>query len=135
MSFESIKAASLEALEDSGAKEEVIDLLSSNKDLFTDEAKGYLQAVVSTFTGDQYDPEKYAEMVVLMDDEQFVAEIRATAAEIDSIRAAVGAKKKFLEDLKVVASAVARQAIIAGLSTYVGPAAGPIVDYLLPGGS
>jgi polyhydroxyalkanoate synthesis regulator phasin len=135
LSFESIKDAALDALEDSGAKNEVIDLLSSNKDLFIDEAKGYLQAVVSTFSEDQHSPEKYAEMVAIMDDEQLVAEVQATTAEIQGIRATVDAKKKFLKDLKSVASAAARQAIIVGLSTYVGPAAGPIVNYLLPGGA
>lgn len=135
LSFENIKDAALDALEDSGAKDEVVGILKSNKDLFVDEAKGYLKAIVSTFKGDQYDPEKYAEMIAIMDDEQLVAEVQATAAEIAGIRATVDAKKKFCEDLKTVASAVARKAIVAGLSAYVGPAAGPIANFLIPGGA
>lgn len=135
LSFDAVKDAALDALEDSGAKDEVLGILDANKSLFVDEAKGYLKAVVSTFgLGDEpYDAAKYAEFVATLDDEQLVAEVRATAAEIAGIRAKVDAKKKFLEDLKTVASEVARKAIVAGLSAYVGPAAGPIADFLIPG--
>jgi len=134
INFEQIKDAALESLEDSGAKEEVVAILMSNRELFVSEAKGYLKALVSTFTGDEYDPQKYAEMIAIMDDEQLIAEIQATAADIAGIRASVDAKKKFCEDLVNVTSTVVRQALVAGLTAYTGPAAGPIVSFLLPNG-
>jgi len=130
ISFEGVKDAALEALEDANAKEELLRLMSDNKGVFVDEAKGYLKAIVATFKGDKYDPATYAEFIAALDDEQLVAEAAATADEIDGLVASYNAKKKFLKDLKTTASFVARKAIVAGLSMYVGPAAGPIAGFL-----
>ena len=128
--FEGVKNAALDALEDANAKEELLGVLNDNKDVFIDEAKGYLKAVVATFTGDKYDPAKYAEFIDALSDEQLVAETGATADEIDGLVASYNAKKKFIEDLKTTVSFVARKAIVAGLTAYVGPAAGPIASLI-----
>ncbi len=128
--FNGIKNAALDALEDANAKEELLGVLNDNKDVFVDEAKGYLKAVVSTFTGDKYDPAKYAEFIAALSDEQLVAEVAATADEIDGLVASYNAKQKFIEDLKSTVSFVARKAIVAGLTAYVGPAAGPIAGFI-----
>lgn len=128
--FEGVKDAALDALEDANAKEELLGVLNDNKDVFVDEAKGYLKAVVATFKGDKYDPAKYAEFIAALSDEQLIAEAAATADEIDGLVASYNAKKKFLEDLKTTVSFVARKAIVAGLTAYVGPAAGPIAGFL-----
>ncbi len=128
--FNGVKDAALDALEDANAKEELLGVLNEHKGVFVNEAKGYLTAVVSTFNGDKYDPAKYAEFIDALSDEQLVAEAGATANEIDGLVASYNAKKKFLEDLKTTVSFVARKAIVAGLSTYVGPAAGPIASFI-----
>ncbi len=130
INFEGIKDAALEALEDSNAKEELLGLLEANKDVFVEEGRGYLKAIVATFTGDKYDPAKYAEFIAALDDDQLVAEAAATADEIDGLVARYSAKKKFLEDLKSTASFIVRKAIVAGLTAYTGPAAGPIAGFL-----
>jgi hypothetical protein len=128
--FDGVKDVALEALEDANAKEELLGVLNEHKGVFVDEAKGYLQAVVSTFKGDKYDPAKYAEFIDALSDEQLVAEAGATADEIDGLVASYNAKKKFIEDLKTTVSFVARKAIVAGLTAYVGPAAGPIASLI-----
>ena len=130
MDFDGVKDAALNALEDANAKEELLGVLTEHKGVFVDEARGYLKAIVSTFTGDKYDPEKYAEFIDALSDEQLVAEASATADDIDGLVASYNAKKKFLEDLKTTVSFVARKAIVAGLTAYVGPAAGPIAGFL-----
>lgn len=128
--FAGVKEAALDALEDANAKEELLGVLNDNKDVFVDEAKGYLKAIVATFKGDKYDPAKYAEFIAALSDEQLIAEAAATADDIDGLVASYNAKKKFLEDLKTTVSFVARKAIVAGLTAYVGPAAGPIAGFL-----
>ncbi len=128
--FAGVKDAALDALEDANAKEELLGVLNDNKDVFVDEAKGYLKAIVATFKGDKYDPAKYAEFIAALSDEQLIAEAAATADEIDGLVASYNAKKKFLEDLKTTVSFVARKAIVAGLTAYVGPAAGPIASFI-----
>ncbi len=128
--FNGVKDVALEALEDANAKEELLGVLNEHKGVFVDEATGYLQAVVSTFKGDKYDPAKYAEFIAALSDEQLVAEAAATADEIDGLVASYNAKKKFIEDLKTTVSFVARKAIVAGLTAYVGPAAGPIASLI-----
>lgn len=128
--FDGIKDAALDALEDANAKDELLDVLKDNKDVFVDEAKGYLKAVVATFKGDKYNPEKYAEFIAALSDEQLIAEAAATADEIDGLVASYNAKKKFIQDLKTTVSFVVRKAIVAGLTAYVGPAAGPIAGFL-----
>jgi len=128
--FDSIKEAAKEALEDAGYKEELDELLDEYKDLFVDEAKGYLKAVVSTFKGDDYDPDKYAEFVATLDDDQLIAEAAATADEIAGLVATFNKKKQFLDDLKGSASTVARKALVAGLASFVGPVAGPLSGLL-----
>ncbi len=128
--FEGIKDAALDALEDSNAKEELLEVLKNNKGVFVEEGRVYLKAIVSTFTGDEYDPAKYAEFIARLDDDQLVAEAAATADEIDGLVARYNAKKKFLEDLKTTVSFVVRKAIVAGLTAYLGPAAGPIAGFL-----
>jgi hypothetical protein len=133
MSYEEVKEKALEVLEGSDAKEEALALLKKHKDVFVGEAKGYLRAMISTFTGGEYDPEKYAEFVATLDDQQLVDEVAATASEISGLVASYTAKKDFLSDMKTVASVVVRKAIVAGLSAYVGPAAGPIANFLIPG--
>jgi len=130
INFEGIKDAALDALEDSNAKEELLNLLKDNKEIFVEEGRGYLKAIVATFTGDKYDPEKYAEFIAALEDDQLVAEAAATANEIDGLVARYNAKKKFLEDLKSTASFIVRKAIVAGLTAYTGPAAGPIAGFL-----
>jgi len=130
LSFDGVKDAALDALEDANAKEELLSVLNDNKEVFVDEARGYLKAIVATFSGDKYDPEKYSEFIAALDDEQLVAEAAATADEIDGLVASYNAKKKFLKDLKTTASFIARKAIVAGLTAYVGPAAGPIAGFL-----
>jgi hypothetical protein len=128
--FDGIKNAALNALEDANAKEELLDVLKDHKGVFVEEGRGYLKAIVATFTGNQYNPEKYAEFISTLDDEQLVAEAAATANELDGLVARYNAKKKFLEDLKTTVSFVVRKAIIAGLTAYTGPAAGPIAGLL-----
>jgi hypothetical protein len=128
--FNGVKDAALDALEDANAKEELLGVLDEHKGVFVNEAKGYLSAIVTTFKGDKYDPAKYAEFIDALSDEQLVAEAAATADEIDGLVASYNAKKKFIEDLKSTVSFVARKAIVAGLSAYVGPAAGPIASII-----
>ncbi len=128
--FEGVKNAALEALEDANAKEELLGVLNEHKGVFVDEAQGYLKAVVATFTGDKYDPVKYSEFIDALSDKQLVAEAAATANEIDGLVASYNAKKKFLEDLKTTVSFIVRKAIVAGLTVYTGPAAGPIAAFL-----
>ena len=128
--FDGVKEAALDALEDANAKEELLAVLNEHKGVFVNEGKGYLSAVVATFKGDKYDPAKYAEFIDALSDEQLVAEAGATADEIDGLVASYNAKKKFIEDLKTTVSFVARKAIVAGLTAYVGPAAGPIAGFL-----
>lgn len=130
LDFDGLKEAAKEALEDSGYKEELETLLDEYKDLFVDEAKGYLKGVVATFKGDEYDPEKYAQFVATLDDDQLIAEAAATADEIAGLVATYTKKKQFLEDLKSSASTVARKALVAGLTAYVGPAVGPLAGLL-----
>jgi hypothetical protein len=128
--FAGVKKAALNALEDANAKEELLAVLNDNKGVFVEEGRGYLKAIVATFTGNKYDPAKYAEFIAALDDEQLVAEAAATANEIDGLVARYNAKKKFLSDLKTTASFIVRKAIVAGLTAYVGPAAGPIAGFL-----
>lgn len=128
--FDSIKEAAKDALEDAGYKDELDALLDEYKDLFVDEAKGYLKAVVSTFKGNDYDPEKYAEFIATLDDDQLIAEAAGTADEIAGLVATYNKKKQFLKDLKGSASTVARKALVAGLVSFVGPAAGPLSGLL-----
>lgn len=128
--FAGVKEAALEALEDANAKEELLAVLDANKGVFVEEGRGYLKAIVATFTGNQYDPAKYSEFIAALDDEQLVAEAAATANEIDGLVARYNAKKKFLEDLKTTVSFIVRKAIVAGLTAYTGPAAGPIAMFL-----
>ena len=126
INFEEMKDAALGALEDANAKEELLDLLEKNKDVLIGEGKGYLRAIVAVFTSEQYDPEKYAEFVEALDDEQLTAEVNATADELDGLVVSYGKKKKFIEDLTETVSFVVRKALVAALSVYTGPAAGPI---------
>ena len=130
MDFEGVKEAALNALEDANAKEELLAVLDEHRGVLLNEGKGYLSAVVATFSGDKYDPVKYAEFIDALTDEQLVAEAGATANEIDGLVASYNAKKAFIEDLKTTVSFIARKAIVAGLSTYVGPAAGPIASII-----
>ena len=128
--FDGVKNAALEALDDANAKDELLGVLEEHKGVFVDEGKSYLKAIVSTFKGDKYDPDKYADFIAALSDEQLVAEAAATADEIDGLVASYNAKKKFIEDLKSTVSFVARKAIVAGLTAYVGPAAGPIASII-----
>ena len=130
ITFDGVKNAALDALVDVNAKEELLGVLNDNKAVFVDEAKGYLKAIVSTFTGDKYDAEKYAQFIDILSDEQLVAEASATADEIDGLAAKYNAKKKFLKDLKTTVSLVARKAIVSALSTHVGSAADPVAEIL-----
>lgn len=130
MSYEEIKEKALEILEESDAKEEALALLKKHKAVFVDEAKGYLRAMVATFTSGEYDPEKYAEFVVALDDQQLVDEVALTASEISGLAASYAAKKDLLSDMKDVASVVGRKAVMAVLSAYAGSASGPIADFL-----
>jgi len=128
--FDSIKEAAKEALEDAGYQDELDDLLDEYKDLFVDEAKGYLKAIVSTFKGDDYDPKKYAEFITTLDDDQLIAEAGSTADDIAGFVATYNKKKQFVKDLKGSASSVARKALVAGLASFVGPVAGPLSGLL-----
>lgn len=128
--FDAIKDAALDALTDDSAKDELLAVLDDNKDVLINEGKGYLKAIVATFTGDEYDPEKYAEFIAALSDEQLVAQAAATADEIDGLVASYQKKLKFVEDLKTTVSFVVRKAIVAGLTAYTGPAAGPIAGFL-----
>ena len=128
--FDSIKEAAKEALEDAGYQDELDDLLDEYKDLFVDEAKGYLKAIVSTFKGDDYDPKKYAEFITTLDDDQLIAEAGSTADDIAGLVATYNKKRQFVKDLKGSASSVARKALVAGLASFVGPVAGPLSGLL-----
>lgn len=128
--FDSIKEAAKEALEDAGYQDELDDLLDEYKDLFVDEAKGYLKAIVSTFKGDDYDPKKYAEFISTLDDDQLIAEAGSTADDIAGLVATYNKKRQFVKDLKGSASSVARKALVAGLASFVGPVAGPLAGLL-----
>ena len=130
ITFDGVKNAALDALADANAKEELLGVLNENKAVFVDEAKGFLKAIVSTFTGDKYDPEKYAKFITLLSDEQLVAEASATADEVDGLVAKYTAKARFLEQLKTTVSLVVRKAIVAGLATHVGSAADPVAEIL-----
>ena len=128
--FDSIKEAAKEALEDAGYQDELDALLDEYKDLFVDEAKGYLKAIVSTFKGNDYDPKKYAEFITTLDDDQLIAEAGSTADNIAGLVATYNKKRQFVKDLKGSASSVARKALVAGLASFVGPVAGPIAGLL-----
>lgn len=130
ISFDGIKDAALDALEDSNAKEELLGLLIDNKGIFVEEGRGYLKAIIATFKGGEYNPEKYSEFIAALDDEQLIAEAAATADEIEGLVVRHNAKKKFLADFKNIASLVVRKAIVAGMTVYLGPAAGPIAGFL-----
>lgn len=128
--FENIKNVALDSLKDSGAKEEMLDLLKKHKPLFTEELRGYLKAIVSMFGEEENQTQKYEEFLAALEDEKLVAEIGATADKISSLVSSCEAKKELIKDLKEVATKAVTKALIAALMSAVGPASGPLAILL-----
>lgn len=130
ITFDLVKKAALQSLKDSNAKDELLDLLKAHKDLFVEESRGYLKAIVSTFQDGEYNAKDYKKLLDALGSAQLVAEVLATADALAVVTTTHLAKKKLVEDLKEVASAAARKALISGLVAAVGPVAGPLVGLL-----